>query len=69
MNNEKTEREIKETILFTTAKNIIAHLEINLQKEKKGLYVYIENYKAMMIGRIDDTDGELHQIGGLEETI
>ena len=70
MNNEKTEREIKETILFTIAKNIIAHLEINLHKEKKkGLYVYIENYKAMMIGTRDETDGELHQIGGLEETI
>ena len=68
-NNEKTKREIKETILFTIAKKIIAHLEINLHKEKKGLYVYIENYKAMMIGTRDETDGELHQIGGLEETI
>ena len=37
MNNEKTEGEIKETILFTTAEKIIAHLEINLHKEKERL--------------------------------
>ena len=63
MNNEKTERQIKETILFTIAKKIIAQLEINLHKKNKGLYVYIENYKAMLIGTRDDTDGELHQFG------
>ena len=37
MNNEKTEREIKETILFTIAKKIIAQLEINLKREKERL--------------------------------
>ena len=46
-NNEKTEREIKETIPFTIAsKNKIKYLEIYLPKETKDLY--IENYKTLM---------------------
>ena len=36
-NNEKSEREIKETIAFTTA-TIIKHLGINPPKETKDLY-------------------------------
>ena len=43
INNEKTEREIKETILFTIATKRIKYLGINLPKETKDLY--IENYK------------------------
>ena len=43
-NNEKTEREIKETIPFTIATKIIKYLGINLPKETKDLY--IENYKT-----------------------
>ena len=39
-NNEKTGREIKETITFTIAtKRIIKYLEINLPKETKDLYI------------------------------
>ena len=34
-NNEKTEKEIKETISFTTAMKRIKYLEINLHKETK----------------------------------
>ena len=45
-NNEKTEREIKETISFTTAKKRIKYLGINLPKKTKDLY--IENYKTLM---------------------
>ena len=45
-NNEKTEREIKETIPFTIAIKIIKYLGINLPKETKDLY--IENYKTLM---------------------
>jgi len=45
-NNEKTEREIKETIPFTTAKKRIKYLGINLPKKTKDLY--IENYKILM---------------------
>ena len=36
-NNEKTEREIKETITFTTATKRIKYLGINLLKETEGL--------------------------------
>ena len=49
-NNEKTEREIKETIPFT--KNKI--LRINLPKETKDLC--IENYKTLMKEIKDDTN-------------
>ena len=38
-NNEKTEREIKETISFTTAVKRIKYLGINLPKEIKDLYI------------------------------
>ena len=44
-NNEKTEREIKETIPFTIVMKI-KYLGINLPKETKDLYV--ENYKTLM---------------------
>ena len=45
-NNEKTEREIKETIPFTTATKKIKYLGVYLPKETKDLY--IENYKSLM---------------------
>ena len=38
-NNEKPEREIKETIPFTIAMKRIKYLEINLPKETKDLYI------------------------------
>ena len=41
-NNEKTGREIKETIPFTIATKRIKYLGINVPKETKDLY--IENY-------------------------
>ena len=44
--NEKTEREIKETIPFTIAMKIIKYLGIYLPRETKDLY--IENYKTPM---------------------
>ena len=37
--NEKTEREIKETISFTIATKRIKYLGINLPKETKDLYI------------------------------
>ena len=43
-NNEKTEREIKETITVTIAMKRIKYLGINLPKETKDLY--IGNYKT-----------------------
>ena len=45
-NNEKTEREIKETIPFTIATKRIKYLGQNLPKETKDLYT--ENYKTLM---------------------
>ena len=51
-NNEKTEREIKETIPFTIATKRIIYLGIYLPKETKDLY--IENYKTLMKEIKDD---------------
>ena len=53
-NNEKTEREIKETIPFTIETTGIKYLGINLLKETKELY--IENYKTLMKEIKDDTN-------------
>ena len=44
--NEKTEREIKETILFTITTKRIKYLGLYLPKETKDLY--IENYKTLV---------------------
>ena len=51
-NNEKSEREIKESITFTIATKRIKHLGINLPMEKKELYT--ENYKTLMKEIKDD---------------
>ena len=51
-NDEKSEREIKETLPFTTATKRIKYLGINLPKEKKDLYS--ENYKTLMKEIKDD---------------
>ena len=51
-NNERSEREIKETIPFTTATKRIKYLGINLPKEVKALYS--ENYKTLMKEIKDD---------------
>ena len=45
-NNEKSEREIKESIPFTIATKRIKYLGINLPEETKELYT--ENYKTLM---------------------
>ena len=51
-NNEKSEREIKESISFTIATRRIKYLGINLTKETKELYT--ENYKTQMKEIKDD---------------
>ena len=53
-NNEKTEREIKETIPFTIATKRITYLGIYLPKETKDLY--IENYKTLVKEIKEDTN-------------
>ena len=51
-NNEKSEREIKESIPFAITTNRIKYLGINLPKETKELYT--ENYKILMKEIKDD---------------
>ena len=65
--NEKSEGEIKESILFTTATKRIKYLGINLPKDTKELYA--ENYKTLMKEIKDHTDGKIERILGLEESI
>ena len=51
-NNEKSEREIKESIPFTIVTKRVKYLGINLPKETKELYT--ENYKTLMKEIKDD---------------
>ena len=53
-NDEKSEREIMETLPFTIATKIIKYLGIKLPKETKDLYT--ENCKTLMKVIQDDTD-------------
>ena len=53
-NNEKSEREIKESIPFTIATKRIQYLGINLPKETKELYT--ENYETLMKEIKDDVN-------------
>ena len=53
-NDEKSEREIKETLPFTIAMKRIKYLGINLPKETKDLYA--ENYTSLMKEIKDDTN-------------
>ena len=53
-NNERSEREIKETIPFTIATKRIKYLGLNLPKVAKDLYT--ENYKTQMKEIKDDTN-------------
>ena len=63
MLTEKSEREIKETIPFTTATKRIKYLGINLSRETKELYT--ENYKTLMKEIKDDIiHGEILHVPG-----
>ena len=64
-NDEKSEREIKETLSFTTEIKRIKYLGINLPKETKDLYA--ENYKTPM-KEINDINREIYHVLGLEES-
>ena len=52
-NDEKSEREIKETLAFTIPTKRIKYLGINLPKQAKDLYA--KNYKTLMKIIKDDT--------------
>ena len=65
--DEKSEREIKETLPFTIATKRIKYLGINLPGKTKDLYA--ENYKTLMKEIKDDTNrGEIYHVLGLEES-
>ena len=67
-NNERSEREIKETTPFTIATKRIKYLGRNLPKEVKDLYS--ENDKTLMKEiKMTETDGEIYHVLGLEESI
>ena len=67
-NNEKTEREIKETIVFTIAMKRIKYLGICIPKETKDLY--IENYKTLVKEIKEDTNKWRNiRVHELEESI
>ena len=67
-NNKRSEREIKEIILFTIASKRIKHLGINLPKEAKDLYS--ENYKMLVKETEDDRNRwKIYHVLGLEESI
>ena len=53
-NNKRSEREMKETVPFTSTSKRIKYLEINLSKEAKDLYS--ETYKTLMKEIKDDTN-------------
>ena len=53
-NDEKSEREIKETVPFTTVTKRIKYLGVNLPKQTRNLYADI--YKTLMKEIKDDTD-------------
>ena len=61
-NNEKSEREIKESIPFTIATKRIKYLGINLPKETKELYT--ENYKTLFKEIKDDINREIFHVPG-----
>ena len=61
-NNEKSEREIKESIPFTTTTKRIKYLVINLPKETKELYT--ENYKTLFKEIKDDINREIFLVPG-----
>ena len=74
-NDEKSEREMKETIPFTITTKIIKYLGINLPKETKDLYT--ENYKTLMndiiflrcLFKITQISRDIYHVIGLEESI
>ena len=61
-NNEKSQREIKESISFTIVTKRIKYLGINLPKETKELYT--ENYDTNESNQRCDKQGERFYVPG-----
>ena len=68
-NNEKVEKEIKETIPFTITRTRIKYSGIYLPKETTDLY--IENYKTLVKEIKEDTNRwrNIYHVHGSEESI
>ena len=60
-NNEKSAREIKESVPFTTATKRIKYLGINLKETKE---LYTKNYKTLMKEIKDDINRETVHVSG-----
>jgi len=56
INNELSERAIKETISFTIMSKRIQYLRINLLIPKEVKDLYLENYKTLTKEMEDDTN-------------
>ena len=67
LNNERSERGIKEAIPFSITSKRIKYLGINLLKQVKDLY---ENY-MMLIKEMEDNTagGKIYSVLGSEESI
>ena len=66
-NNERSEREIKETITITTVSKRIKYLATNLPMEAKDMYS--QNYKILMKKRkVIQIVEEIYYVLGLEES-
>ena len=66
-NNERLEKEIKETIPFTITTKRIKYQGINLPEEAKD--IYSKSYKKLMKEVKDNTDGKIYHVLGLSESI
>ena len=67
-NNEKSEREVKETILFTTATKRIKYLGINHPKRQKTcMQKTIRHWWKK--SKMTQTEREIYHVLGLEESI
>ena len=62
----ESEREIRETIMFTITSKII----IPRNKPKKAKNMYSENYKMVMkVIKMTQTNGEIYYVLGLKESV
>ena len=66
-NNERSEREIKETIPFTIAMKIMKYLGINLPKETRDIQKTIKHWWKK--SEMTQIEGEIYHVLGLEESI
>ena len=61
-NNEKSKREIRETILFTIATKRIKYLRINLSKEKQKTWIENTIKHRSKKSKITQINGEIYHI-------